>query len=542
MDKNAKRYFIYARKSTGSEDRQVRSIKDQLAEINVLLQKERCNVIDKFEESQSAMTKGRPTFNEMLDRVEKGEADGIIAWHPDRLARNAFDGGRIIDLLDEGKLRDLKFCTYWFENTAQGKFFLAMAFSQGKYYSDTLSVSVHRGLHQKAKEGLWPGFAPIGYLNDHKTATIFPDPERGHLVAKTFELYATGEFTLDRLTESINALGMTSRNGNPLARAQYHRLLRNPIYFGIIRYCGQLYEAVHKPLISKHLFDRVQEITSGKRKPRTKRMLKPYLYRRVFHCGECGGVITIETQKGMNYLRCTKKKGPCSQPFLREDETTEQIAAALKFIAVPDDWIDSMLCTLEKEQRAESVTLDKDRNELKANLALADEKLDRLTTAYVENVLPLEEFTASRAKLLSEKALLKEQKAELEKNPSFWLEPTERFVKTLQEATLTASSHDEAEKLKLFKKTGSNLKILHKKIEFEFRGAWKTVEKHGRLAQSPAAPPIRGAACVGKSAHVFTLAESERRSSIFLHRQPNLGLALKRVEMSGIEPSDCSVL
>ena len=107
MDTNHK-YFIYVRKSTDTEERQARSIGDQLAEIRELVHRQGLDVIGSFEESQSAMTKGRPLFNEMLERVEAGEADGIIAWHPDRLARNAFDGGRIIDLIDDHKLHDVK--------------------------------------------------------------------------------------------------------------------------------------------------------------------------------------------------------------------------------------------------------------------------------------------------------------------------------------------------------------------------------------------------------------------------------------------------
>src|ERR1700690_3372202 len=124
MEETHHRFFIYVRKSTGTEERQARSIGDQLAEIRDLVKKYSLDVVGSFEESQSAMTKGRPEFNEMLDRIEAGEADGIIAGHPDRLARNAYDGGRIIDLLDQGKLCDLRFCSFWFEPTAQGKLML----------------------------------------------------------------------------------------------------------------------------------------------------------------------------------------------------------------------------------------------------------------------------------------------------------------------------------------------------------------------------------------------------------------------------------
>src|SRR4051812_19858709 len=94
------RYFVYVRKSTNDDENQQRSISDQLAEIRDLVRKEGLEVVDTLAELQSAKYKGRPVFNEMLARIETGEADGIIAWHPDRLARNALDGGKIVDMLD----------------------------------------------------------------------------------------------------------------------------------------------------------------------------------------------------------------------------------------------------------------------------------------------------------------------------------------------------------------------------------------------------------------------------------------------------------
>jgi DNA invertase Pin-like site-specific DNA recombinase len=86
----------------------------------------------------------------MLDRICLGEAQGILAWHPDRLARNSVDGGRIIYLLDTGKLKDLKFPTFWFDSTPQGKFMLNIAFGQSKYYIDNLSENIRRGQSGKA--------------------------------------------------------------------------------------------------------------------------------------------------------------------------------------------------------------------------------------------------------------------------------------------------------------------------------------------------------------------------------------------------------
>ena len=128
----------------------------------------------------------------MIRRIENGEAEGVIAWHPDRLARNPIDGGRIIYLVDAGKVRSLKFPTFWFESTPQGKFMLNIAFGQSKYFIDNLSENVKRGLRQKLRRGEWTGWAPVGYLNNLKTHTVIPDETKAPLVKAAFELYATG--------------------------------------------------------------------------------------------------------------------------------------------------------------------------------------------------------------------------------------------------------------------------------------------------------------------------------------------------------------
>ena len=151
------KYFIYARKSTDVEDMQVQSIQGQLDELRILAKKENLNIVDEFIEKQSAKIPGRPIFNKMLDSIEKGLANGIICWHPDRLARNSVDGGKIIYLVDTGKISALKFNTFWFEPTPQGKFMLSMSFSQSKYYVDSLSENTSRGLRQKARNAFCLG-------------------------------------------------------------------------------------------------------------------------------------------------------------------------------------------------------------------------------------------------------------------------------------------------------------------------------------------------------------------------------------------------
>ena len=211
------KYFLYIRKSTDEDDRQVLSLEAQETELREFAEKERLTIIDTFRESQTAKEPGRPIFNKMLERIEKGEADGILAWHPDRLARNSVDGGKIIFLIDSEKIKSLKFPTFWFEATPQGKFMLNIAFGQSKYFVDNLSENTKRGLRQKLRRGELPGPAPLGYLNDLRTHTIVKDPERFRLVRKIFELYATGNYSLKDLRKFTISAGLFSRSGNKLS-------------------------------------------------------------------------------------------------------------------------------------------------------------------------------------------------------------------------------------------------------------------------------------------------------------------------------------
>jgi DNA invertase Pin-like site-specific DNA recombinase len=149
-------YFIYCRKSTDDEDRQVLSIEAQLKELREYAKRENIFVYKEVIEAKTAKKPGRPLFNELLVEIERGHAEGILAWHPDRLARNSIDGGKIIYMVDQRVIRDLRFPTFRFDDSAQGKFMLSIAFGQSKYYIDALSENIRRGIRLKLSKGIWP--------------------------------------------------------------------------------------------------------------------------------------------------------------------------------------------------------------------------------------------------------------------------------------------------------------------------------------------------------------------------------------------------
>src|SRR4030066_2062949 len=181
------KYIAYCRKSTDEKDKQVLSIEAQIAELKEFAKRENLTVTEFITESKTAKVPGREQFAEVLKKIEKGMANAILSWHPDRLARNSIDGGKIIYLLDTGKLLDLKFPSFWFESTPQGKFMLNIAFGQSKYYVDNLSENVKRGIRQKLRRGEFPGKPPIGYLNEPRLRTIVVDPATAPPVRRVVE-------------------------------------------------------------------------------------------------------------------------------------------------------------------------------------------------------------------------------------------------------------------------------------------------------------------------------------------------------------------
>ena len=152
------RFILYARKSTDREDKQIQSIDDQVRLATERAVREGITIVRTIVESRSAKLAGkRPGFAEMIRLLEKGRADAIVTWHPDRLARNAVDGGWVIDLLDRGKLKHVVFASgYQFDNTPEGKLMLSLVFSQAKYQVDKLTIDVSRGMRSKRELGGFP--------------------------------------------------------------------------------------------------------------------------------------------------------------------------------------------------------------------------------------------------------------------------------------------------------------------------------------------------------------------------------------------------
>ena len=482
------KYFLYARKSTDDEERQVLSIEAQLAELREFATKENLEILCEFVESKTAKQPGRMIFNDMLNRLECGEANGIIAWNPDRLARNAVDGGQIINLIDKGKLQSLKFPTYWFEISSQGLFMLQIAFGQAKYFVDNLSENVKRGLRQKLRRGEWPGMAPIGYTNNLRNHTIEINQEKGAIVKKLFENYATGQFTfsdLEKLSLSLNLVSNRGkRKGLPISVMQ--KMLSNVFYIGLFVYGKETYEGKHEPLISKATFEKVQRILKEKSRPRRTKELINFPYRGLFVCGECGKSITGERHKKksgllFHYYRCTKKGTTCSQKYLPKTEFIEKIDEIVSKVALRDSWADLMLREVEKWQSEENKITALAVNDFKKEFSKNEIRLSKLLDAHLDGLLEKEEYQNKKAELLNEKLALKQK---ITRKGNQWLELFKNWIIDAHQANNLLLAENFEAKAELLQKIGSNRIFQAQQLSIKFENAWKILSKWNAEARS----------------------------------------------------------
>jgi DNA invertase Pin-like site-specific DNA recombinase len=484
------------------------SIEDQIAEVKKLAERYSLNIVDVITESKSAKEPGRPLFNKMLKRIHKGEADSILTWKLNRLARNPIDGGQISWMLQQNIIKHI----HTFErdyHPSDNVLLMQVEFGMANQYVKDLSIDVKRGMRQKAERGWSPNsILPIGYYHNAKfkigvEAEILPDEEQFDILKKLWELFLTGKYSVANIKKKGDAMGLRNRNNKVVSKSTYYYIFTNEFYAGFFYWKdkdGRItrIKGKHKPMISWADFLTVQNILNNKTYTVSKYGQYNFSYRSLIRCGECGctvspdhklqAICTVCKHKfsikskvacpkcdtplnKMNnptildilYYHCGKSKHKCSQGSIRKEEIEAATEKALLKISINQELYSFLLNKSKANEQAiekdkESIRiLNKKKTELTNRLnelvnLLADRKIntEQYNLTYINTQKEIDSLEIEIDNIRNQKILIQEQ---AEKDFNFCLGVIERF-----------RNGDDAEKTEILGELSSNLILLDKKL------------------------------------------------------------------------------
>lgn len=339
------KYCLYARKSSEDDERQAMSIDSQINEMLAIAEREGLEITEIRRESHSAKASGhRPVYNGLIEDIRKGLFAGILTWAPDRLSRNAGDLGALVDMMDQGLLKEIRCHTQRFTNDPNQKFLLMILCSQAKLENDNRGINVKRGMKARAEQGYRPCMPALGYLTERKPgerkSRVIVDPARAPFIKEMFEKVAYERTSGRDLHRLVCNGGFRTRAGKNITLSMVYKILHNSYYTGRFEYpagSGKWFTGTHEPLITQQLFDDVQRnLSDGQTKEWGS---KEFAFTRLMTCGSCGSGVTADekrktlkngTERRYVYYRCTKTRCmDCKEPPVQEEDLIEQMIELL---------------------------------------------------------------------------------------------------------------------------------------------------------------------------------------------------------------------
>lgn len=435
-------YFLYARKSSESEDRQIQSIDDQINRLKQLAKEQGLIIKRVFTEAKTAKNPFvRPVFTDMMERIEKGEANGILCWQINRLSRNPVDSGRIQWLLQQNILQSIQTIEREYKPEDNTLLFSVESGMANQFIID-LRKNTLRGMNSKVDKGWAPVLAPIGYLNDKDAHTIVVDPEKFLLVRKMWDFMLTGSYSAAQVLDiATNDWGFRTkqykrRGGGELTQSGVYRMFTNIFYTGLFDWGGKRYTGGHEPMITMDEYDRVQTLLGRTSNARPQKHSFPFTG--FIRCGNCGCMVTAEahtklvkskgTMKTYEHYHCTRKKkaAKCSEAYITADDLDVQIEREIAGIAIVPQFRDWALEVIRKSNDKEIDTRTKIYETQQQTLQQTQKQLDNLTRMRYQELIDDAGFIRERDVLQNKILELRQRVKETESRADHWLELTER--------------------------------------------------------------------------------------------------------------------
>lgn len=477
--------FAYARKSSESEDRQTRSIEDQLTEIQRLQHLHNIPIITTFSENKSAKIPGqRAQFDNMIQRIKNGDADTIYVAVLNRLSRNGVEAGILINLLDTGILKQIITPSSTYDRNINSEM-LWIEFMGSTKFSKDLSKIVKERLLLKAQRGDMSGHAPLGYANTPKRLKgqriIIPDKKRWDLCRTWWNYMLTGIYTVEQTLDLITADGLTGKKGKAVSRTKAYAFFRDIFYTGSFIQSGITYPGNHTPMVAMSEWLKVQQLldSKGKKGPHTLDMPEEKTFQGMLKCGECGATITMEhhIRKYKNgnsqtfwYYRCTKKLGPCSQPCLNATLFLPQVRNYISSLKLNPEYTPLIKRTL-KRINAQEFGLERKQQELKTRrlIDITDRK-ENLYGMKIDGLFSEDEYQKRKKEILIEEVQLRESYAE--PRTKYWESVIDDAVSFAEGITQLFEYGDIFTRQMVLRTLGSNLILKDKKVKIQAKNAF----------------------------------------------------------------------
>ncbi len=468
-------YYAYIRVSTIKQGEKGSSLQEQRASIESFAKKNGFVISTWFEEQETAAKVGRTEFTKMIKALQKGKAAGVIIHKIDRSARNFKDWSDINELIDSGVAVHFSHDALDM-STRGGRLMADMQAVIAADYIRNLREEVRKGFYGRLKQGLYPLNAPIGYVDNGGGKPKTPHPIMGPLVRLAFEKYATGRYSQESLLEELNTLGLRNRNGNPVSLNGISTLLNNTFYYGLIRINNgrESFPGIHEPIISKYMFDAVQKQLHGK--IRNTGLVHEYHFRKLIRCLACQTYLRGEVQKGNVYYRCHLKSCETTNS-IRETVVETQMIEHLRTITFSAQELIAFKEELDESAKDSAKRSAAQVKSARMHLAQVDDRLARLTDAYIDRVIEREDYEERRQSLLNDRIAAQGHLKEME-DGNDPMQALGQKLCELQNALQDKDNWENAEFLKeTVKKTIANLCVSEKSLVVSWFSVFEILSK-----------------------------------------------------------------